>query len=273
MAPGWTRAQVSGYLGRVREARLAAMIEDLTRRLTAAAPAPRGLPYLGLERPSGSGVQLLEALSTHGIFRKYELVLDLGGGLGPTARWLAGRLGCTAVVTTPDADAAAAGHTLTRRAALHGRVQHVCAEAETLPFGDARFTHVWVVETLPQIRDVAAALAEARRVVRPGGHLAMQELVAPDVGAAPVLDGWLFATLDARRDALHDAGFVDLDMRPVPEAGERSARVVAARVRLHARLEATSDGALRGVARERAALAAALGEGRLRLVQLVARRP
>ena len=77
----------------MRDARLAATIEELTRRLTAAAPAPRGLPYLGLERPSGSGVQLLEALSTHGIFRKYELVLDLGGGLGATARWLAGRLG------------------------------------------------------------------------------------------------------------------------------------------------------------------------------------
>jgi SAM-dependent methyltransferase len=264
---------VSGYLGRVREARLAAMIEDLTRRLTLAAPAPRALPYLGLERPSGSSVRLLEALTTHGIFRKYELVLDLDGGLGSTARWLAARLGCTGVVTTRDPEAAAAGRRLTRRATLHGHVHHACAEPETLPFGDARFTHVWVVETLPQIRDVAAALAEAHRVVRPGGHLAMQDLVAPDVGAAPVLDGWRFATLDARRDALRDAGFVGLDVRAVPDASERSARVIAARARLHDRLEAAGDGVLPDVARERAALAAALGEGRLRLVQLVARRP
>jgi sarcosine/dimethylglycine N-methyltransferase len=257
----------------VRDARLAATIEELTRRLTAAAPAPRGLPYLGLERPSGSGVQLLEALSTHGIFRKYELVLDLGGGLGATARWLAGRLGCTAAVTTPDADAAAAGRVLTRRAALQARVHHVCARTGALPFADARFTHVWLVETLPQVGNAPAALAEAWRVVRPGGYLAMQELVAPDPAKAPVLEGWRFATLDARREALRGAGFVDLDEQPVAEVGERSARVVAARARLHARLEASTDGALREVARERAVLAAALDDGSVRLIQIVARRP
>jgi SAM-dependent methyltransferase len=257
----------------VRDARLAATIEELTRRLTAAAPAPRGLPYLGLERPSGSGVQLLEALSTHGIFRKYELVLDLGGGLGATARWLAGRLGCTASVTTPDADAAAAGRVLTRRAALQTRVHHVCARTGALPFADARFTHVWLVETLPQVGNAPAALAEAWRVVRPGGYLAMQELVAPDPAKAPVLEGWRFATLDARREALRGAGFVDLDEQPVAEIGERSARMVAARARLHTRLQASTDGALREVARERAVLAAALDDGSVRLIQIVARRP
>jgi SAM-dependent methyltransferase len=257
----------------VREARLAATIDELTRRLTAAVPAPRGLPYLGLERPSGSGVQLLETLSTHGIFRKYELVLDLDGGLGPTARWLVGRLGCTAVVTTRNADTAHAGRTLTRRARLQGQVHHVCARTEALPFADARFTHVWLVETLPQVDDAPAALAEARRVVRPGGYLAMQDLVTPDPARAPALEGWRFATVEERRAALRDAGFVDLDEQPVTEIGERSARVVAARARFHARLDASSDGALRDLARERAALGAALDDGSVRLVQLVARRP
>src|SRR5262249_8727541 len=150
---GWTRMRAGGYLGVVGEARLAAMIEDLTRRVTGAAPAPRGLPYLGLETPSGSGVQLLEALSAHGIFRKYELVLDLGGGAGSTARWLGGRLGCTAVATTDDAAVAVGGRALTRRASLSGHVHHVCAEPGALPFGNARFTHVWFVETLPRMRD------------------------------------------------------------------------------------------------------------------------
>ena len=200
-------------------------------------------------------------------------MLDLGGGLGATARWLAGRLGCTAVVTTPDAHAAAAGRVLTRRAALQAQVHHVCAATGALPFADACFTHVWLVETLPQVGDAAAAFAEAWRVVRPGGYLAMQELVARDPIKAPVLEGWRFATLDARRDALRGAGFVDLDAQPVTEVGERSARVVAARARLQARLEASTDGELREVARERAMLAAALDDGSVRLVQVVARRP
>jgi len=270
---GWTRALANGYLGVVGEARLAAMIEDLTRRLTAAAPAPRGLPYLGLERPSGSGVQLLEALSAHGIFRKYELVLDLGGGLGSTARWLAGRLGCTAVATTDDAAVAAGGRALTRRASLSGHVHHVCAEPGALPFGNARFTHVWFVETLPRMRDVPAALAEAWRVVRPGGYLAMQDLIVSDAARAPVVVGWRFATVDARRDALGRAGFVDLALRSVADAVERSARIGAARARLQARLEAGDDDELRRLSQERTTLAAALADGRLELVQLVARRP
>jgi len=152
-------------------------------------------------------------------------------------------------------------------------VHHVCAGSGALPFADACFTHVWLVETLPQVSDAAAALAEAWRVVRPGGYLAMQEPVAPDPARAPLLEGWRFATLDARRDALRGAGFVDLDEQPITEVGERSARVVAARARLHARLEASTDGELRAIARERAVLAAALDDGSVRLAQVVARRP
>lgn len=258
---------------RAMSRRLGALIQEIARALVAGAPAPRALPYLGLDHTSGTGFHLLDGLSARGIFRKYELVLDLGGGLGATARWLAGRLGCTAVVTTPNVHATAAGRVLTRRATLQAQVHHVCAGSGALPFADACFTHVWLVETLPQLDDAAAALAEAWRVVRPGGYLAMQEIVAPDPARAPVLEGWHFATLDARRDALRSTGFVDLDEEPVTELGERSARVVAARARLHARLEASTDAELRAVARERAVLAAALDDGCVRLVQVVARRP
>src|SRR5205823_2071893 len=74
--------------------RLAAAIETLVRAHKTAAPAPRGLAYLGLEGASGTGFHLLDALAARGIFRKYEFVLDVGAGLGGTSRWLAARLGC-----------------------------------------------------------------------------------------------------------------------------------------------------------------------------------
>src|SRR2546422_10455295 len=89
-------------------ARLAAAIETLVRAHKAATPAPRGLQYLGLERASGTGFHLLDALAARGIFRKYELVLDLGAGLGGTSRWLAARLGGE-VVRTAATRAAADG--------------------------------------------------------------------------------------------------------------------------------------------------------------------
>jgi SAM-dependent methyltransferase len=45
------------------------------------------------------------------------------------------------------------------------------AVAEALPFGDAAFDHALVVTTLCFVEDAAAMLAEARRVLRPGGAL------------------------------------------------------------------------------------------------------
>jgi SAM-dependent methyltransferase len=45
------------------------------------------------------------------------------------------------------------------------------AVAEALPFGDAAFDHALVVTTLCFVEDAAAMLAEAHRVLRPGGAL------------------------------------------------------------------------------------------------------
>src|SRR5437773_2248885 len=84
----------------------------------AATPAPRGLQCLGLERASGTGFHLLDALAARGIFRKYELVLDLSAGLGGTSRWLAARLGCEVVGTAASRAEAEAGEALARRAGL-----------------------------------------------------------------------------------------------------------------------------------------------------------
>src|SRR5438552_14395899 len=169
--------------------RLAAAIEILVRAHKTAAPAPRGLAYLGLEGASGTGFHLLDALAARGIFRKYELVLDLGAGLGGTSRWLAARLGCEVVGTTASRAEADAGEALTRRAGLSAQVRLVPADAAALPFRAAHFTHVWILETLPRLRDPLAALGEAHRVLRRGRTLAIPGLVRPQARPPPATPG------------------------------------------------------------------------------------
>jgi len=253
-------------------ARLAATIETLVRAHKAAAPAPRGLQYLGLERASGTGFHLLDALAARGIFRKYELVLDLGAGLGGTSRWLAARLGCEVVGTAASRAEADAGEALTRRAGLSPQVRLVPADPAALPFRAAHFTHVWILEALPRLPDPTAALREAHRVLRRGGTLAIQDLVCPDAVRAAAIPGWTPATAAERMAALARFGFVEVALRDrTAEAPERSAQVVAARDRLLARLR--RDPRCAQLVREREALAAALADGALRVVQIVARRP
>ena len=259
-------------MGDTSAARLGALIQDLVRELTAVTPPPRALPYLGLEHASGTGFHLLDALSTRGVFRKYELVLELGTGLGGSARYLAARLGCDVVARTTSAGDAAAAATLGRRTALHAHVRVTAASADALPFRPARFTHVWIVEALPRLPDATAALAEAHRVLRPGGYLAVQDLVLPERGREVAVHGWRFARAAERVTGIETAGFVEIQHREVTaEATERSARVLAAREHLLRRLRA--DPLLAALAAEREALATALAGGRLRVVQLLARRP
>jgi SAM-dependent methyltransferase len=253
------------------QARLGALVGALTRSLAAASPAPRGLPGYGLEHASGTARELLGRLSAHGIFRKYELVLDLGSDLGATGRWLATRLGCTVVATADDAGAAREGRGLTRRAGLTAQVFHVPASPTALPVRDARFTHVWAVESLPRLPDTA--LADAFRALRPGGHLALQDLVGTSADV-PVVPGWRFTTRAARIADIEAVGFVEVAADDVTHASvERSAPVLAARQQLLHRLRAAGDSALSREADVRDALSAALADGRLGVVQLVARRP
>jgi sarcosine/dimethylglycine N-methyltransferase len=247
---------------------LVAAIREVVQ--TRGLPAPRGLPYLGLEQPSGTSADLLHLLSTRGIFRKYELVLDVDAGLGGTARWLAQRLGCEVVGAVRSAHQGAAAADLSRRARLASHVRVAVADPAALPVRAGRFTHAWIVEALPRLADPERALMEAARAVRPGGTLAVQDLILPDAATRADVPGWRPVTAAERRASVARAGFVDIEVVDrSAEAAERSAPVVAARERLLRLLAARAP----RLAAERAALAAALAAGTLRVVHLLARRP
>ena len=73
------------------------------------------------------------------------------------------------------------------RAAAKG-LDSVEAEADHLPFGDATFDAAMLVSMLHHVDDQPAALAEARRILRPGGQLVLNVYTREDTASLWILD-------------------------------------------------------------------------------------
>ena len=99
-----------------------------------------------------------------------ERVLDLGCGAGRHA-YEAMRLGGQVVAF--DVDAAAVKDTATMMAECPGDGAAVNGDAMRLPFPDGAFDRVIAAEVLEHIPADTVVLAELRRVLRPGGVLAV----------------------------------------------------------------------------------------------------
>jgi ubiquinone/menaquinone biosynthesis C-methylase UbiE len=105
-------------------------------------------------------------------------VVDLCAGLGGPARYLAHRYGAfvTGVELTPARVVGAAE--LTQRVGLSSQVQVVEGNVTALPLPDASQDAVVSQEALFHVTDLARALSEAHRVLRPGGRIAFTDWIA-----------------------------------------------------------------------------------------------
>lgn len=103
-------------------------------------------------------------------------VLELGAGTGANLRFYTGRVS-RLVLTEPDPYMRTR---LARVVAAHpgGLVEQSSAESEKLPFADASFDTLVSTLVLCTVRDQRAALAEAFRVLKPGGTLLYLEHIA-----------------------------------------------------------------------------------------------
>jgi MPBQ/MSBQ methyltransferase len=110
--------------------------------------------------------------------RAGQRVLDVGAGIGGPARVLAAQYGAdvTALDATPRFCRAA--EMLTRGAGLAGRVTVVRGDALELPFADETFDVAWSQAVSQNISDKEGFVSEMVRVVRPGGRLALFEVMA-----------------------------------------------------------------------------------------------
>jgi ubiquinone/menaquinone biosynthesis C-methylase UbiE len=119
-------------------------------------------------------------------------LLDVGGGTGNYAAALREE-GWEPVVSDRSPDMLA-------RAAAKG-LQTVEADAQALPFDDGSFDAVMCVCMLHHVDHPARALAEQRRVLRPGGRGALMAFAREDIADAWYMD--YFPSTRAWMDASH----------------------------------------------------------------------
>jgi len=103
--------------------------------------------------------------------RPVERVLDLAGGTGRAARAIAAPVGPG---RAPEAFVIDASRAMLGRAADRGTAA-VQGDAGRLPIRDAAVDAVVVLDALHHLPDPESALAEATRVLRPGGVLVIRE--------------------------------------------------------------------------------------------------
>ena len=97
-----------------------------------------------------------------------ERILDAGCGPGFYVAELLEQVGSEGSVVGVDASAPMLG-VAAKRSEGHANVSFLEGEVTALPVGDADFDRVLSVQVLEYVADIPAALAELRRVLRPGG--------------------------------------------------------------------------------------------------------
>jgi SAM-dependent methyltransferase len=153
------------------------------------------------------------ALASLADVRPGQLVLDVGAGIGGPSRVLARHYGATVTALEPTRRFASLALTLTDRSGLADQVTIIEGDGRTLPFADASFDLAWTQAVWQSVEDKAAFSAQIHRVLRPGGRLALLEVIGDGrelTYPVPWDDGpaeSFVATGDELASLLVDAGF------------------------------------------------------------------
>lgn len=219
------------------------------------------------------GVAATRALLGRARLQPELRVLDVGGGLGGPARLIAHEVGCSVTVLDLSEAFCRAGEMLTARVGLADRVTFRHGSALAMPFPDGSFDRVWTQHATMNIAEKSQLFAEIHRVLRPGGLLAMQEMLAgpnqpihfPVPWAADASINFLQSP-DELRSLLAELGFRDTEWvdagATAPSGPAPGGPALAAQLTLGPQLAEMAQNVGRNV-----------GAGRLALVQAVFARP
>ncbi len=126
-----------------------------------------------------------------------DRVLDLAGGTGDLARKFAGRVGSKGTVCLADINASMLGIGRDRLMDAGCIAPAVQCDAEKLPFRADAFDCVSIAFGLRNVTHKDAALAEMRRVTRPGGRVLVLEFSRVWKPLEPLYDAYSFNVLPA----------------------------------------------------------------------------
>ncbi len=170
------------------------------------------------------GVALTRQLAGSALVGRDDRVLDVACGRGESARELVEHFGCHVVGIDYSKEKIQRANGLTEDVGLSDRAQFVQGDAEQLPFTNDFFDVVICECSLSIFSDLALALTEMKRVLRPGGRLGISDVVLnksmPEslqdlVGHVLCISGAL--PIDGYRNVLDKIGFSAIRTRDVSE--------------------------------------------------------
>ncbi|WP_017942983.1 MULTISPECIES: bifunctional demethylmenaquinone methyltransferase/2-methoxy-6-polyprenyl-1,4-benzoquinol methylase UbiE [unclassified Thioalkalivibrio] len=149
----------------------------------------------------------LMSMGVHRIWKRYTLertgvrpgmkILDLAGGTGDLAGAFAPRVGPKGQIVVCDINASMleAGRDRMLDEGHVGNLDFVQADAEQLPYPDDYFDRVTIAFGLRNVTRKERALAEMRRVIKPGGRVLVLEFSQPMAPLRPIYDIYSFKML------------------------------------------------------------------------------
>lgn len=137
--------------------------------------ADRIMYECGLEVLHPGGRQKTDEMARACMIGPHAKVLDIGGGRGTTACYLARTFACEVVGIDVSPDMVEAAQRQVRREGLESRVSIQLADAHSLPFESGSFDAV-LIECVTTLLDRDRAFQEFSRVLKAGGYLGDLEM-------------------------------------------------------------------------------------------------